>query len=102
MLKQNKNSNFRENSNIIKRYQNKKFVKLSLTKKHKNLLRVRKTFKFKCHVGNPSFRQIFNKDVFANFLSAFLLKSDLIMFFVPCLMKNLKQLYIQLLPENVV
>lgn len=67
MLKQNKNSNFRENSSTIKRYQNKKFVRLSLTKKHKNLLRVRKTFRFRCHVSNPSFRQISNKDTFAKF-----------------------------------
>jgi ribosomal protein S11 len=67
MLKQNKNSNFKENNSVNKRYQNKKFVKFSLTKKHKNLLRIRKTFRFRCHVSNPSFRQISNKNIFAKF-----------------------------------
>ena len=64
MLKQNKNLNFKDNSSNSKRYQNRKIFKLNLTKKHKNLLRIRKTFRFKCHVGNPSFRQIFNKEYF--------------------------------------
>ena len=86
MLKQNKNLNFKDNNSNSKRYQNRKILKLNLTKKHKNLLRIRKTFKFKCHVGNPSFRQIFNKNIFTKFSKKeFLLKSDLIMFFVPCL-----------------
>ena len=65
MLKQNKNLNFKENN--TKRYQNKKVLKLNLTKKHKNFLRVRKTFKFRCHIGNPAFRQISNKNVFFKF-----------------------------------
>jgi ribosomal protein S11 len=64
MLKQNKNLNFKENN---KRYQSKKNFKLSLTKKHKNFLRVRKTFRFRCHVSNPAFRQISNKNVFTKF-----------------------------------
>jgi ribosomal protein S11 len=67
MLKQNKNLNFKDNNSNSKRYQNRKILKLNLTKKHKNLLRIRKTFRFKCHVGNPSFRQIFNKNVFTKF-----------------------------------
>jgi ribosomal protein S11 len=72
MLKQNKNLNFKENN--TKRYQNKKVLKLNLTKKHKNFLRVRKTFKFRCHIGNPAFRQISNKNVFSKFSKRIFIK----------------------------
>ena len=67
MLKQNKSLNFKENNYNNKRYQNKKFIKLNLTKKHKSLLRIRKTFRFRCHVSNPSFRQISNKNILSKF-----------------------------------
>jgi len=65
MLKQNKNLNFKENN--FKRYSNKKTFKVNLNKKHKNFLRIRKTFKFRCHVSDPVFRQISNKNVYKNF-----------------------------------
>ena len=65
MLKQNKNLNFKDNN--TKRYSNQKSLKINLNKKHKNFLRIRKTFKFRCHISNPVFRQISNKNVFKNF-----------------------------------
>ena len=65
MLKQNKNLNFKDSS--TKRYYNRKTFKVNLNKKHKNFLRIRKTFKFRCHISNPVFRQISNKNVYKNF-----------------------------------
>ncbi len=65
MLKQSKNSNFRDK--VTKRYSNRKTFKVNLNKKHKNFLRVRKTFRFRCHISNPIFRQISNKNISKNF-----------------------------------
>lgn len=65
MLKQSKNLNFKDK--IVKRYSNRKTFKTNLNKKHKNFLRVRKTFKFRCHISNPIFRQISNKNIYKNF-----------------------------------
>ena len=65
MLKQSKNSNFRDK--VTKRYSNRKTFKVNFNKKHKNFLRVRKTFRFRCHISNPIFRQISNKNISKNF-----------------------------------
>jgi ribosomal protein S11 len=56
MLKQNKKLNFKRNS-VIK--SKKSYIlKVNSSKKYKNFLRIRKSFKFKYHIGNPIFRKI--------------------------------------------
>lgn len=65
MLKQKKSSNLKENSVI--RYKKKNFLKLNSTKKYKSFLRIRKSFKLKCHIGNPTFRKIANKNIYTKF-----------------------------------
>lgn len=65
MLKQSKNLNFKDSS--TKRYSNRKTFRINLNKKHKNFLRVRKAFKFRCYISNPIFRQISNKNIYKNF-----------------------------------
>ena len=53
-------------------------------------------------LGNPSFRQIFNKNVFTKFSKRISIKIGPNNVFVPCLIIKEKKLYIQLLQENVV
>jgi len=65
MLKQNKKLNFKKTFAI----KNKKTsnLKINSSKKYKNFLRIRKSFKFKYHIGNPIFKKIANTNLFKKF-----------------------------------
>jgi ribosomal protein S11 len=41
----------------------KNLYKFNTSKKYKNFLRIRRSFKWKCHFGNPTFRKISSKNI---------------------------------------